>query len=98
MRTEIVQCNKMIRGRFSDHSLKILGILVFTVSFNLLRLPNKPFYSFIYDSQVCPFHLVIQETIANKLRCQFWYKHILVQHSLDTSVGQSYLCTKPFKV
>lgn len=44
----------------------------------LFRIPNKSLHSFIYDSQVCPFHLVIQKTITNKFRGQFWNLHILV--------------------
>ena len=68
------------------------------VCFWLLRLPYKPFYAFIHNPQVFPFHLVIQKTITNKFRGQFWNLHILVKHSLYTCIGQSYLCAKSFKV
>ena len=64
----------------------------------LLRLSDEALHSFVDDSQVFPFHLVVQEAVSDEFGGQFWYKHILVQYSLDTSIGQSYLCTEPFKV
>ena len=62
------------------------------------EIEQIPFYAFIHNPQVFPFHLVVQETISYKLRGQFWYKHILVKHSLYTCIGQSYSCAKSFKV
>ena len=38
------------------------------LSIFLFRIPDKPLHSFVHDSQVCSFHLVIQETITNKFR------------------------------
>lgn len=80
------ECRRIERAEIGD------------VCFWLLWLPHKPFYAFIHNPQVFPFHLVVQEAITNKFRGQFWNLHILVEHSLDTSICQSYLCAKSFKV